>query len=342
MILRGRVWRAVLFLSAMLLLLFIPFMVFAEDEVIFADLNWDSIQLHNRIAGFIFEHGYGKKVDYLFVDITPGLMGLERGDVDVNMELWPTYNIEWWDKARETGTIVDLGVNYDGATQGWYVPTYVIKGDPERGIESMAPDLRSVYDLPEYWEVFRDPEQPKKGRFINGPTGWVAHDINLAKLEGYGLDSNFHPFSPGSGTALDTTIVSAYELGRPVLFYYWEPTWILGKFDMTRLEEPPYDEKLWNSENSFLCTWLTATTYVVANTDFVRDNPALAQVLRKYSTSLDQNQKALAWLQENGNDIEKGAVWFLREYPQTWKSWISGDDSEAIISKIQSAVELAP
>jgi glycine betaine/proline transport system substrate-binding protein len=318
---------------------FIPAIAFSAEHVTFADLSWDSIQLHNRIAGFIFEHGYGKKVDYLFVDITPGLMGLERGDIDINMELWPTYNIEWWDKAREKGTVVDMGVNYGGATQGWYVPTYVIKGDPERGIDPMASGLRAVDDLSEYWEIFRDPEHPKKGRFINGPTGWVAHDINLAKLEGYGLDRTFHPFSPGSGTALDTTIVTAYELGRPVLFYYWEPTWILGKFDMTRLEEPPYDEKLWNSENKFLCTWLTATTYVVANSDFVRDNPVLAEVLRKYSTSLDQNQKALAWLQENGSDIERGAVWFLREYPEVWKSWIRGNNRESVIHKIQKALE---
>lgn len=339
MTLRGRVWGAVLFISAMLLLLFIPFMAFAEDAVVFADLNWDSIQLHNRIAGFIFQHGYDQKVEYFFVDITPGLMGLERGDIDINMELWPTYNIDWWDKARKEGTVTDMGINYEGATQGWYVPTYVIRGDPERGIKPMASGLKSVYDLPKYWEVFRDPEHPEKGRLTNGPTGWVAHDINITKLSGYGLDKYFKTFSPGSGTALDTAIITSYELGKPILFYYWEPTWILGRYDMTRLEEPPYDEKIWNSENKFLCTWLTATTYVVANSDFVKGNPSLAEVLRKYSTGLDQNQKALAWLQDNGNDLEKGAIWFLEEYPETWRSWITGDNREVIISKIHKALE---
>lgn len=311
----------------------------AEEAVILTDLSWDSIQLHNRIAGFILEKGYGITVEYLFVDLTPGLMGLERGDIHINMELWPTYAIEWWDKARKDGTVVDLGVNFEGATQGWYVPTYVIEGDPQRGIEPLAPGLRSVSDLPRYWEVFRDPENPEKGRLVNGPTGWVAHDINIAKLKGYGLDEYFQSFSPGSGTALDTTIVSAYELGRPIIFYYWEPTWILGRYDMTRLEEPPYDEDIWNQENQFLCTWLTATTYVVANRDFLQENPEIEPFLRRYSTSLEENQKALAWLEDHDKDLEKAALWFLREYPDTWKSWIPQEDREEIIPLIEENLQ---
>ncbi|NLB83624.1 MAG: ABC transporter substrate-binding protein, partial [Synergistaceae bacterium] len=117
-------------LSAFLLLFSGP--LIAKEPVVFADLSWESIQLHNRIAGFIFTHGYDEKVDYLFVDLTAGLMGIERGDIDINMELWPTVNLDWWDKARAKKTVVDLGINFDGASQGWYVPTYVIKGDPKR------------------------------------------------------------------------------------------------------------------------------------------------------------------------------------------------------------------
>ena len=328
-----------------LCLLFLFIMCFsspssAKDPVIFSDLDWASIQLHNRIAGFIFEHGYGEEVEYLFVDLTPSLMGLERGDVHINMEVWPTYNIEWWDKAQQEGAVENMGINYEGASQGWYVPTYVIKGDPERGIEPMAPGLRSVFDLPEYWEVFRDPEDPDHGRLVNGPIGWVAHGINTIKLEGYGLDKYFKPFSPGSGTALDTVIVSAYKKGEPVLFYYWEPTWILGRYDMTRLEEPPYDETLWNSDNKFLCTWLTATTYVVANREFSESKPRLADMLRRYSTSLEQNQKSLAWLEDNGNDMEGGARWFLRNYDKTWKSWIKGQERESVIRRVERALEV--
>ncbi len=31
-----------------------------EPPVVFADFSWDSVQFHNRVAGFILEHGFGK------------------------------------------------------------------------------------------------------------------------------------------------------------------------------------------------------------------------------------------------------------------------------------------
>lgn len=302
----------------------------ANQKIVFADLSWDSIQFHNRVAGFIIEKGYGYPVEYLFVDITPGLMGLERGDVDIDMELWPTYNLEWWEKAQANGTVLNLGINFENATQGWYVPTYLIKGDPERNIEPLAPDLKNVADLARYWELFRDPEFPDKGRLINGPAGWVAHGINLAKLKGYGLDRYFKAFSPGSGTALDTYIAISYERGLPVLFYYWEPTWLLGKYDMTLLKEAPFDETLWSPEKHFACEWLTATTYIVVSKSFAESYPNVTDFLRNYTTPLKINQQALAYMHETGGDAEDAARWFLKSYPEIWKAWIPRKDHEVI------------
>jgi glycine betaine/proline transport system substrate-binding protein len=310
----------------------------ANQKIVFADLSWDSIQFHNRVAGFIIEKGYGYPVEYLFVDITPGLMGLERGDVDIDMELWPTYNLEWWEKAQADGSVLNLGINFENATQGWYVPTYLIKGDPARNIEPLAPDLKRVADLEKYWELFRDPESPEKGRLINGPAGWVAHDINITKLEGYGLDRYFQAFSPGSGTALDTYIATSYERGRPVLFYYWEPTWLLGKYDMTLLEETPFDEKLWTPENKFACQWLSATTYIVAGKTFAERFPDVTSFLRNYRTSLEVNQKALAYMHETGATPDEAARWFLTHNPGMWKSWIPDTDIE-VIGEIEKALQ---
>ncbi len=310
----------------------------ANESIVFADLSWQSIRFHNRVAGFIIEEGYGYPVDYMFVDITPGLMGLERGDIDIDMELWPTYNLDWWEKAQKEGIVVNLGTNYENATQGWYVPTFVIEGDPERNIDPMAPDLKSIADLPRYWELFRDPEFPDKGRLVNGPSGWVAHGINLAKLKGYGLGRTFKSFSPGSGTALDTYVSTAYERGNPVLFYYWEPTWLLGKYDMTLLEEPPFDVKFWTPEENFTCAWITAKTYIVVTGDFGRRYPDVTRFLKNYATTIAQNQEALAFMHENEATPDETARWFLKEHPEIWKGWIPETDSE-VITEVEKALQ---
>ncbi len=114
-------------------------------------------------------------------------------------------------------TAVSLGTNFPDAVQGWYVPRYVIEGDDARGIEPIAPELNFVSDLKEHWELFRDPEQPGKGRFYNCILGWSCEEQSTRKLEGYGLDRFYTNFRPGTGAALAAAIASAYERGRPVL-----------------------------------------------------------------------------------------------------------------------------
>src|SRR5690606_28757663 len=50
-----------------------------KPTLVFGDFSWDSVQVHNRIAGFIIEHGYGYPVDYKFGDTVPILQGLQDG-----------------------------------------------------------------------------------------------------------------------------------------------------------------------------------------------------------------------------------------------------------------------
>jgi len=294
-----------------------------EKKVTFVDFSWNSVQMHNRIAGFVLEHGYGFKPEYLFAESVPGLTGLAQGDVDIAMEMWIDNLLDWYNEAvGEKKTVIDLGPVFPDSPQGWYVPTFVIEGDEERGIEPMAPGLKSVHDLPEYWELFKDPENPQKGRFYNAIPGWVVHDINLKKIEAYGLSDTYQVFSPGSQTALATAIVSNYNRGKPVLAYYWEPEWIMGMLDMTRLEEPPYDPEKWGEGKSYGCAFPAARVHVGINTEFAKENPEILTFLANYETSLEQNNAALAYMQQEEATVEEAATWFLKEYEDVWTKWI--------------------
>jgi glycine betaine/proline transport system substrate-binding protein len=299
-----------------------------EKNVTFVDFSWNSVQMHNRIAGFVLEHGYGFKPEYLFAESVPGLTGLAKGDVDIAMEMWVDNVLEWYNEAvGRNKAVIDLGPTFPDSPQGWYVPTYVIEGDPERGIEPMAPDLKSVFDLPKYWELFKDPENPKKGRFYNAIPGWVVHDINMKKLDAYGLTDTYQAFGPGSQTALATAIVTAYQRGNPVLAYYWEPEWIMGMLNMTRLEEPPYDPEKWGEGKSYGCAFPAARVHIGINTEFARKNPEILTFLANYETSLEQNNAALAYMQQEEATVEDAAIWFLKEYEDAWTKWIPDEET---------------
>lgn len=302
-----------------------------REQLVLADCSWDSIKVHNRIVGYILEHGYGyPKPQYVFGETLPMLQGLSKGNVDIYMEVWTDNIQEAWQAALDNGTVKDLGPNFPDAPQCWYVPTYMIKGDPERGIEPTAPDLKSVEDLPRYWELFKDPEVPSKGRFHNSIPGWLATEINETKFKTYGLDKTFNLFSTGSDTALAASMVSAYEKGQPWVGYYWEPTWVMGQLDMTRLEEPPFDQTVWEDEANRGCAFPSANVVISVNSKLEPKAPEIVAFLAKYETTLDQNNDFLAYMEKNNGSAEKAAIYFLKNYPEAWKSWLPADVAQNV------------
>jgi len=209
------------------------------------DLNWGSAHFQAETAKIIIEEGYGYPVELVPGKTIALWQALLMGEVDVTMEIWLPNQQEVWDKGMATGDAIDLGIcNNDNWQSLFVVPTYVIKGDSKRGIEPMAPNLKSVFDLdqPEYKELFKDPENPGKGRIPTCLPGWECEKINMAQLAAYGLDDDYNLINPGSEASLYAGLAGAYEKGEPYITYLWGPTTISGKLDLTLLEEPPYDK----------------------------------------------------------------------------------------------------
>ncbi|MDI9467262.1 MAG: ABC transporter substrate-binding protein, partial [Syntrophomonadaceae bacterium] len=279
-------------------------------------------------------YGYPEP-EYTFGDTMPLLQGMARGDVDITMEVWQDNYAEPWNEIVKSGSVIDLGSIYPDAPQGWYIPTYMIKGDPERGIEPMAPDLKSVFDLPRYWELFKDPEVPTKGRFHNSPPGWMVTDINEAKFKTYGLEETFNLFSTGSDSALSASMVSAYEKGEAWVGYNWEPNWVMGQLDMTMLEEPPYDPEVYNDPDNRGCAYPAAQVLKGVHVDVQTSAPEAFDLVSKYETTLEQNNDFLSYMSENNVDTQAAAIYFLKTYPEIWKAWVPED----VAQKVEQALE---
>ena len=54
-------------------------------------------------------------------------------------------------------------------------------------------------------------------------------------------------FQSGSGAARDAEISSSMKRVRPVLFYYWSPTPLLGRYKLIQLQEPAFDASAWET-----------------------------------------------------------------------------------------------
>ena len=301
-----------------------------DENIIFSDPGWDTATFMVYAEAFIVEHGYGYDVTLESTTNVVGLKGIELGEIDVHPEVAPVSLQEPLNDLLETGKGAVVGPCYGPQVQGWYVPTFMIAGDAERGIEPMTPDMESVFDMPDYWELFEDPEDPSKGRFYGCIPGWQCEKTNQLKLESYGLDEYYNHLSPGSSTALATSMIAAVEKGEPWFGYYWSPTWVLAKVDMTQLEEPAFDEDLWTEEAGYACAYPDESPVIVAAVDLAERAPEVYEFLSRVDVPVQVLNEMLLYLQDSGLQSSEITDWFLTRYEDVWTEWVSDEVADNV------------
>ncbi len=290
----------------------------AEKEVqtlVFADLTWTSVQVHNRIAAFIIENGIGGyKAEYTPGDTMVTLNGIMSGDIDIDMESWHSNFRDAYEKGIASGDLIDLGKNLPDAPQGWWVPRYLVEGT-----DALAPNLKGLEDLPQYWELFKDPEDRSKGIVYLGAAGWQSTKVSEEKFREYGLGETYNQSIPGSSAALAASMVGACKKGEPWVGYYWAPTAVLGRLDMVLLKGSEFEP---------------ADVNILVNKDMPDKAPDVVEFLKKYATTVEQNNKFLAKMEEMEWDAGQTAEWFLKERPDVWTAWVS----EEVAARVKSAL----
>jgi glycine betaine/proline transport system substrate-binding protein len=299
------------------------------------ETNW----IENAIAKFIVEKGYGHKVEEVVLNTVVGQTALQKGDIDINIELWPGNMQEWWDEESAKGSVVKLGDIYEGGDQFWVIPKWVADQH----------NIKTVQDLkrPEVVMLFADPEDPKKGVFYNCIIGWQCTEINRTKFKAYGLDQYYNIVSPGASAALDAALVGPMKKKQPVFGYYWAPTSIYGAYEWHIPEEPRWSKECWdavlkgrddkNYTPKMACAYETQPTLVAASGKFAKEGPAdLIEFFKKMNVGRVQVSQTAAWAVEN--DIqgkwEKAAVYYLKTFEERWKTWVP----ENVYLKVKAAV----
>lgn len=302
------------------------------------ETNW----IENAIVKFTVEKGYGHKVEEVILNTVVGQTALQKGDIDINIELWPGNMQEWWDEEAAKGTVVKLGDIYEGGDQFWVIPRWVAEQHNIKTVEDMK--------RPEVVKLFPDPEDPKKGVFYNCIIGWQCTEINRAKFKAYGLNQYYNIVSPGSAAALDAALVGPMKKKQPVFGYYWAPTSIYGAYEWHILEEPKWTKECWNEvlkgrddqkyTPKMACAYETQPTMVAASGKFAKEGPKeLLDFFTKINVGRVPVSQTAAWAVEN--DIqgkwEGAAVYYLKTFEDRWKTWMP----EQVYQRVKAALAQA-
>ncbi len=291
-----------------------------------SDLTYETHWLMNGVAKIIIEEGYNYPVEVIEMSVPVGQLSLSQGDVDVWLDLWYWYYLTWYDPALAAGEIEPLGISMEPAPSFWTIPQWVHDDY----------NINTVEDMKNNWELFQDPEDSSKGLFINCPIGWQCQEVNSVKMEAYGLTDYYNIIEPSAG-ALEAALAGAQIKHEPVVGYYWAPTALMGMYDWYVLEEPAYDAEVWEKilaavDDDSLRPLDEAVAYEAVspiNTIWsgLRDKaPELVPVIDTMNIGLDQTNKAAAWAKENEvENWETVAIWYMREYEDRWKTWVTDD-----------------
>ncbi|QDQ89036.1 ABC transporter substrate-binding protein [Alcaligenaceae bacterium SJ-26] len=297
-----------------------------DRTVKFGGMNWESNLVITDVERAIIEKGYGCQTEVLPTETLPALAALERGDLDVNSEIWLNSVADPWKRAEATGKVKRIGDVFMGG-EAWFIPRYTAE---------RLPELKSAADLPKFKEHFTDPEEPGKGRFYGCPAGWGCEVVSTNLYRALGLEDSYTLYSPGTGAAQKAALTSAYKRKQDVVFYYWYPTPLVGAMDLVKLELPPYDADAHQCLTSPDCQDPKPSAYpenpvfTAVNTQFSQQAPQLTEFLSRVSIPLDDINETLAHMEESGDDAADVAEWFLKNKSDIWTQWVPADVAERV------------
>ena len=175
---------------------------------------------------------------------------------------------------------------------------------------------------------------------IDNVSGIKPLEINDRKLKAYGLDKYYNAVSPSSPEALVKIFENAQLKKMPVFGYYWAPNALMASYGWQILREPPMEPGTELPDGdcgnfpvppegaggvfSADCSDCGEPVYKVASMRLVKSAPEVAEMLEKMEMDLEVLNRILAWgRSQGGQDWQRTAMYFLRNFEPLWKSWVT-------------------
>lgn len=309
----------------------------ACGDVTIASMNWQSAEVLSNIDKIILNEGYGCSSEIVVVDAASGITSqVAKGKPDIIPEAWVDLFPELVKAPLADGRVVALVPSLsDGGQAGWFVPRYMVEKNP---------NINKIEEILAHPEYFPSPEDASKGAIFNGPTGWGGTIATSQLSKAFDVKGKgFEVIDTGSAAALDSSMAKAYERKEPWLGFYWEPTSLLGMYDMVQVDfGVPHDADEWKRCTSVdTCADPKPNTFpkdnvlTLASKSFIeRADPAAVEYLKARSWDNKTVNALMAWMTENQATGEDGARHFLSERPEIWTKWVSSEVADKVKSSL--------
>jgi len=303
----------------------------ACGKITIADMNWASASLMAHVDKAILT-AMGCEVELVAGSTMPTFTSMnETGDPDVAPEVWANAFQDLVDSAVGAGRLhIGNAAPMSGLGEGWWVLPHTLDQHPE------LTTAEAILARP---DLFPDKEDPSRGAFHGCPAGWGCQLANQALYDGFGMDAlGWNLIDPGSAAGLDGSIAKHSEQGEHWFGYYWNPTSIIGKYDMRAV-----DMGSWAGADNWdgcvalgnagceASSWTASRVNTLLSDNMYYNGPTGAMAYFEARTYPGTVMNAmLVWMEDTGGTGADAATEFLSSQGDTWKAWVSADVAASV------------
>ena len=277
---------------------------------------WTGSAVNANVAKVVLESKLGTPTTLVDLDENAAWVGLDAGDLDANLEIWPSgHAADYKTYITDKKSVVDLGLLGPSAKIGWYVPSFVIDQHPELAT----------------WEGFKDPalaklfataESGDLGQFLMGDPSYVSYDEQIIK----NLDLPLKFVVAGSEAALITAIQAAETDQKPLLLQFWQPHWLQSKVKLTEVKLPDVTDACLASaaasDGNYACDYAPDPLYKAANAGLAAKNKVAFDFLSKFQLTTDQQNEIAAMVDSDGQTADVAAQTWVEANPDVVNAWL--------------------
>ncbi len=261
----------------------------ADDQTLdFGVPAWPGITVKTAIAEQLLNPlGYETSTQEIGLQVI--YQGIESGDIDAFLGAWLPAQREMFNPRKESGALIDVANNVDGAQMTLAVPEYLY----ESGIQSFA-------DLDKNREQF-------DGEIYGFGAGSAASEIlhNAIDNDTWGL---------GDWQVVDTSEVGMLSAAKdaisreePIVWVGWTPHWMNLELPMRYLEDP---ENLFGENNG------ESDVLTLLRGDYAEAHPNVVTFFEQFTFSAEEQSWMIQAFGQEEQDLADVAEQWINEHPE--------------------------
>ncbi len=234
-------------------------------------------------------------------------LAIAAGDADYTVNHWKPLHNDFFDRSGGDDAMLRENAVIEGAGQGFYVDKATAEA---HGITSLD-DFKD----PEIAALF-DSDADGLANLSGCNPGWGCELVIEDHLDRLDLrDSIEH--DQGSYFAIMADTITRFENGGPILYYTWTPNWISDVLvpgeHVVQIGVPAQDGSTTVREDGFDPGFAVNDVYIVANKEFLADNPAAAKFLEIVKIPIADVNAAQVKLRDGEDTVED-----FRRHAEDW------------------------